>query len=57
MSDGRGFRQTDTEAANHRTALIDSRSLTYRQVNTEPGRYRIRKTYVTDPARNVLMIA
>ena len=56
VSDGRGFRQTDTEAANHRTALIDSRSLTYRQVNTEPGRYRIRKTYVTDPARNVLMI-
>ena len=25
-------------------------------MNTEPGRYRIRKTYVTDPARNVLMI-
>ena len=25
-------------------------------MNEEPGRYRITKTYVTDPARNVLMI-
>src|SRR3954447_20538830 len=40
VSDGRGFTQRDTEAASKRTALIDSRSLTYRQVNTEPGRYR-----------------
>ena len=56
VSDGRGFSQSDTQASNKRIALIDSRSLTYRQVNTEPGRYRIRKTYVTDPARNVLMI-
>jgi glucoamylase len=56
VSDGRGFTQRDTEAANRRIAMIDSRSLTYRQVNTEPGRYRIVKTYVTDPARNVLMI-
>jgi glucoamylase len=56
VSDGRGFRQTDTDAARKHTSLVDSRSLTYRQVNTEPGRYRIRKTYVTDPRRNVLMI-
>src|SRR3954452_2637635 len=56
VSDGRGFTQRDTEASNRRIAMIDSRSLTYRQVNTEPGRYRIVKTYVTDPARSVLMI-
>jgi glucoamylase len=56
VSDGRGFTQRDTEASRHSTRMIDSRSLTYRQVNTEPGRYRIAKTYVEDPARNVLLI-
>ena len=29
--------------------LLDSRSLTYRQVNEQPGRFRVTKTYVTDP--------
>src|SRR3954463_465972 len=56
VSDGRGFTQRHPQAGNKRISMIDSRSLTYRQVNTEPGRYRIVKTYVTDPARNVLMI-
>jgi glucoamylase len=56
VSDKKGFSQRDTEASRHSTRLIDSRSLTYRQVNVEPGRYRIAKTYVEDPARNVLMI-
>ena len=37
--------------------LADKRSLTYRQVNTaKSGRYRIVKTYVTDPARNALLV-
>src|SRR3954463_1271143 len=56
VSDRRGFRHTDSQASRKRVSMIVARSLTYRQVNTEPGRYRIRKTYVTDPARNVLMI-
>ena len=56
VSDKQGFSQRDTEARSRSIQLIDSRSLTYRQVNEEPGRYRITKTYVTDPARNVLMI-
>jgi glucoamylase len=56
VSDGKGFSERDTEAANRTIQMIDSRSLTYRQVNEEPGRYRITKTYATDPARNVLMI-
>ncbi|MET0615005.1 MAG: glycoside hydrolase family 15 protein [Thermoleophilaceae bacterium] len=56
VSDNKGFSQRDTEARSHSIQLIESRSLTYRQVNEEPGRYRITKTYVTDPARNVLMI-
>jgi glucoamylase len=55
VSDGR-FSQRDSQAQNRSVQLVDSRSLTYRQVNEEPGRYRITKTYVTDPARNVLML-
>src|SRR3954454_20344651 len=55
VSDGK-FTQRDSQAQNRSVQLLDSRSLTYRQVNEEPGRYRITKTYVTDPARNVLML-
>jgi glucoamylase len=50
------FSQRDSQAQNRSVQLVDSRSLTYRQVNEEPGRYRLTKTYVTDPARNVLML-
>ena len=56
VSDRRGFSQADSEARRQSIRLLDSRSLTYRQVNEEPGRYRIAKTYVTDPARNVLLV-
>src|SRR5215212_8431889 len=55
VSEG-SFTQRDTQAQTRSVQLVDSRSLTYTQVNEEPGRYRITKTYVTDPARNVLMI-
>ena len=37
--------------------LADDHSLTYRQVNEEPGRFRITKTYAEDPAHNTLMIS
>jgi glucoamylase len=56
VSDGKGFSQRDTAARNRTIELLDSRSLTYRQVNEEPRRYRITKTYVTDPARHVLLV-
>jgi glucoamylase len=55
VSDGRTFAERETDAANHTISLADPRSLTYRQVTSTP-RYRIAKTYVTDPARNSLMI-
>ena len=56
VSDGKTFAQRDSDAANRRIELVDSRSLTYRQVNVQPGRFRVTKTYVTDPARNVLLV-
>jgi len=56
VSDGETFAERDSDAAIRAVDLADSRSLTYRQVNEEPGRFRITKTYVTDPGRNVLLV-
>ena len=57
VSDGRSFAVRETDATTHRTELLDRRSLTYRQVNTDrEGRFRITKTYVTDPSRNALLV-
>jgi glucoamylase len=56
ISDGKTFAERDSEAKNRTVELSDSQSLTYRQVNTEPGRFRITKTYVTDPGRSVLLV-
>ncbi len=55
VSDGRTFAERERESAQHRIALADPRSLTYRQVNTT-SRYRITKTYVTDPARHAVVV-
>jgi glucoamylase len=56
VSDGRTFAERERDAAVHRVELADPRSLTYRQVNESPNRYRITKTYVADPARDVLLV-
>src|SRR3954451_21119564 len=57
VSDGKTFAERESDATIQRVELADSRSLTYRQINTaKSGRYRITKTYVTDPARNTLLI-
>ena len=57
VTDGRTFAHREREDMRHEIALADSRSLSYRQVNTdERGRYRITKTYSTDPARSALLV-
>jgi glucoamylase len=56
ISDGRTFADRDSDASRRSVQLVDARSLTYRQVNEEPGRYRITKTYAEDPARHVLLV-
>ncbi|WP_224248516.1 glucan 1,4-alpha-glucosidase [Hyalangium gracile] len=57
VSDGRSFAESELDATEHRIELTDPRSLTYRQVNTaRSGKYRLTKTYVTDPERNTLLI-
>jgi glucoamylase len=55
VSDGKTFAERERQNTSHTIALADPRSLTYRQVNST-SRYRITKTYVTDPARNALVI-
>src|SRR3954470_1810854 len=43
VSDGHTFAQRDSEAAHRTVRLVDAHSLTYRQINEEPGRFRITK--------------
>ena len=57
VTDGRTFAERERQDATHSIALTDPRSLTYRQVNTaHSGRWRITKTYVTDPARAAVLV-
>src|SRR4051794_71722 len=57
VSDGKTFAVRESDGTTHATQLVDPRSLTYRQVDTDKGgRFRITKTYVTDPARDVLLV-
>jgi glucan 1,4-alpha-glucosidase len=57
VSDGGGS-QLESDATVVRTAgLADPTSLTYRQVSTdEAGRWRLTKTYLTDPRRSTLLV-
>ena len=57
VTDGSSFTDQEKTDTVHDVALADVRSLSYRQTNTaRNGRYRITKTYATDPARSTLLI-
>jgi len=58
VSDGKSFTQRETDPTVQRTsALVDRTSLTYQQVSTDTGgRWRLTKTYVTDPTRPSVVI-
>jgi glucan 1,4-alpha-glucosidase len=57
VTDGATFTDLERDATVHRVELADPRALVYRQVNTDiDGRYRITKTYATDPARATVLI-
>ncbi|SDO68012.1 glucan 1,4-alpha-glucosidase [Nakamurella panacisegetis] len=58
VTDGSSWTQLETDASVDRTvSLADPKSLTYQQISTDhAGRWRLIKTYVTDPDRaSVLM--
>ena len=58
VTDGKTFTERETDGSEHTTELTDSRSLSYEQINTDSqGRFRITKTYTTDPSRPVLLDA
>jgi glucoamylase len=57
VSDGATFTDREDSSTNKRTELVDPRALVYRQINTATsGKYRITKTYVTDPARSAVLV-
>src|SRR5215212_884354 len=59
VSDGETFADLETDATTHEVELVDNRALEYRQIDTDKGeqpKYRITKTYVTDPARSTVLI-
>jgi len=57
ITDGKSWVDREREDTHHALSLTDARSLSYRQVNTDPnGRYRITKTYTTDPSRDALLM-
>src|SRR5215210_7776602 len=57
VTDGASFVDRESEDTDHQAQLADPRSLTYRQINTaRSGRYRITKTYVTDPERETVLM-
>jgi glucoamylase len=57
VSDGRTFAEREQDSTEQRVRLLDGRSLSYRQVNTDrSGLYRITKTYTTDPARSTVLV-
>jgi glucoamylase len=57
VSDGTTFVDREDEDTDHQVQLIRARSPVYRQVNTaKSGKYRITKTYVTDPRRSAVLV-
>jgi glucoamylase len=57
VTDGATFTDREDEATEHEVELVDPRALVYRQVNTATsGRYRITKTYTTDPAGSAVLV-
>src|ERR671920_1431491 len=57
VSDGATFAERETDATTQSVQLVDGRALEYRQINTDKdGKYRITKTYVTDPARSTVLV-
>jgi glucoamylase len=57
VTDGSTFTNIERNDTRHAVRLADPRSLTYEQTNTSTNhRYRITKTYVTDPDRPTLLV-
>ena len=57
VTDGHSFAERVFESSTHVTRLVDPKSLSYQQIDTEHAhRWRLTTTYVTDPARSSLLL-
>jgi glucoamylase len=57
ITDGASFVDLERDATDHQVRLPDPQALTFQQVNTaRSGKYRITKTYATDPDRDTVLI-
>ena len=57
ITDGKSWIQRERDNIDHTLTRTDPRSLSYQQVTTDSnGRYRITKTYTTDPTRSALLM-
>ncbi|MGR7024400.1 glycoside hydrolase family 15 protein [Geodermatophilus sp. URMC 62] len=57
VTDGATFADREDEDTESVVELVDPRALVYRQTNTATsGRYRITKTYTTDPDRSAVLV-
>jgi glucoamylase len=57
VTDGRTFLDRESQDTDQQVRLVDPRALVYEQINTaKSGRYRITKTYITDPRRSTVLI-
>ena len=58
VSDGTTSQRETDESVARTSELADGKSLTYRQISTDRAqRWRLTKTYVTDPERSSLMVS
>lgn len=57
VTDGKNFAEIESQDTNHAVEVPDPAALVFTQINTsKSGRYEVRKTYITDPARNTVLI-
>ncbi|PYY14961.1 MAG: glucoamylase, partial [Acidobacteria bacterium] len=57
VTDGKSWVERESEDTTHQIEVPDTEVLSFREVNTsKAGRYRITKTYITDPERDTLLI-
>ena len=57
VTDGKSFAEIESQDTNHSIEVPDPAALVFVQVNTSKRRrYQIRKTYITDPRHNTVLI-
>jgi glucoamylase len=57
VTDGKSFAELESQDTNHSVDVPDPGALVFTQINTsKSGRYEIRKTYITDPAHDTVLV-